>query len=533
MKKRCLIFPTVSVFCWCLLLTSLFPSMLKAAPMDDYRIEILPASAELVLMFSYPVKYDVWSTNQNRVIDFDRAVNISDLEIANKRLSFWVKNISASYDRLILQLQPGVEIDLSVDGYNLSIVFRLKKSGLKTKGSRKHEEHSAAPINRRSNNLALERVGARLDLESGLVVEARDRYKALLELYPTSTQLMLDLASVEEKLHNWREALRLYRQAEVLMPHSLPITWAKQSLLRTYGSRVSATLNYNKIGNDYRQIKAEVQGRQLLEKGHVWFVDYALWDVENDFATRRINGEVKPFDGQRNSLRLGVETLFYAGEQTLSFFMGENHPGLAWGYQWANNSGLFGVELDWRVPWFETSEAMADSGSRHRLAIKYEKVLSSRLGLNSSVSINSYGLDDVDNVVKSFRLQIDTRYKLPGLAQKFSVGYSLDKETFFSRTERVDIGNVPFIILPLDSHEQHVFILGWENKFSDRTIFESYFGYEYDRLRKADAPFVRLHLSYRPKPRLEMNANIETGLSTYNEGSDDFLSVGGNVSWFF
>jgi hypothetical protein len=75
--------------------------------------------------------------------------------------------------------------------------------------------------------------------------------------------------------------------------------------------------------------------------------------------------------------------------------------------------------------------------------------------------------------------------------------------------------------------------LGWENKFSDRTIFESYFGYEYDRLRKADAPFVRLHLSYRPKPRLEMNVNIETGLSTYNEGSDDFLSVGGNVSWFF
>jgi len=139
MKIHFLVSIFVRVFGWGLLFISIFSSISMAASTDDYRIEILPASAELVLMFSHPVNYEVWQTNRGRVIDFDRAINLSDLKMASKRLSFWVKNISASYDRLLLQLQPGVDIDLAVDGYNLSIVFRLKKTGLEKNGLEKIE----------------------------------------------------------------------------------------------------------------------------------------------------------------------------------------------------------------------------------------------------------------------------------------------------------------------------------------------------------------------------------------------------------
>jgi len=383
------------------------------------------------------------------------------------------------------------------------------------------------------SNLALERVNARLDFESGRIVEARDRYKTLLELYPTKTQLMLDLASVEEKSHNWREALRLYQRAEVLMPHSLAITWAKQNLLHTYGSRVTTSVSYNKIGSNNTQIKAGVQGRRLLENGHVWLVDYFLWDVDNDFAIRRVNGDIESFDGRRHSLSLGVQTAFFAGEQKLSFFAGQKKPGLAWAYQRAENYGLFGAQIDLRVPWFETSEALAGYGSRNRLAINYENTFFNKLYLNSNGSLNYYGLDGIDNAAKSYRVQMDVRYSLVELRDGFLVGYSLDKEKPYLLKTRIDSTGVRFVSLPLDDREQHVFIFGWEKKIDGMYVFESYLGYEYDRLRNTNAPFFRLHLNYQPKPNFEVSANIETGLSTYNEGSDDFLSFGGSISWYF
>ncbi len=527
MKKYCAGHRGFRVFVYGLFLIGGLVSIAKAGAINDYSVKVLPDTAEMVLLLSYPVNYQVIKTSEGRELHFDRAINLSDLKAANYQLSFWVEEISASYDVLQLRLKPNVETDLSMVGYNISIVFRMKQAVVE-----KNAEYIAIP-EKHKTNLALERVNARLAFESGHIIEAQDRYSELLKLHPRNTQLMLGLGGVEEKLHNWREALQLYLQAEELMPYSLSITVAKQNLLRTYGSRMTGSINYRKIGSDNTQVKVGLQGRQLMKSNQVWFVDYYLWNVDNKFATRRINGDLKTFSGQQHDLSLGVEALLFSGEQKISFFAGKKHPGLAWAYQQTGDYGLLGVKFDWHVPWLETSEALAGYGSRDRLAIVYENTFFKKLNVSSTISVNNYGLDEADDTTKSYRLQLGAYYNLQELGQGFSVAYSLDREKVYSQTEKIDSLGDTFILFPLDDREQHVFVFGWENTFDSRYIFQSYIGYEYDRRRSASAPFIRLNLNYRPRPRLEMNVNIESGLSTYNEGSDDFLTLGAGLNWYF
>lgn len=527
MKKYYLACKGIYFLACCLFLIVSFTSIAKASSANSYSINILPDSAEMVLLLSYPVNYQVLKTNEGREFHFDRAINLSDLKPANKQLSFWVKEISASYDVLQLRLKPNVEVNLQVDGNYISIIFRMGKTADENKGK-------CVPIHGKSKaNLSLERVNARLAFESGEIEEARDRYSALLKSHPKNTQLMLGLAGVEEKLHNWRETLYLYLQAEELKPYSLSITSSKQDLLRAYGSRITSSINYRQIGGDNTQVRIGLHGRQLMKNNQVWFVDYYLWDVDNELATRRINGDLKTFSGQQHDLSLGVESPLFAGEQTISFFAGKKYPGLAWAFQQAGDYGLLGVQLDWRVPWLETSEALANYGYRDQIAIMYENTFLKKVHISSTVSVNSYGLDEADNATKSYRLQLEVYYDLQELGKGFSIAYSLDRERIYSQVEKIDSSGDVFVLFPLDDREQHVFVFGWENTFANRYMVQSHIGYEYDRRRSASAPFVRLDLNYRPRPKFEMNANIESGLSTYNEGSDNFLTLGANLSWYF
>lgn len=523
---------TVSVrahaFIWCLLIVSNLLPVTLASSINYYRINLLSNTAEMILMLSQPVNYEVMQRDQERVLKFNRAVNLFDLKLANGRLSSWVSDISSSYDTLQIELQPDVDMDLRVEGNNLRIVFRKKKNEIE-----KNIVSDTSQLTGAKSNLALERVNARLNFESGKIVDARDQYRSLLLLHPSEPELMLDLASVETNLYDWREALHLYQQAEVLMPHSLAVTREKQALLRAYGSRVTTAVSYNKIDRNNTQVRVGVHGRQLLTSSAVVFADYVLWDVDDELATRRVNGDIETFEGQRHSLGLGFESRLFDGEQKLAVVVGSKKLGLAWNYQWAKNIGLFSFQADWRVPWYETSEAMAGYGSRDRLALNYSKTFFDRFNLSSSVSVNYYGLDGMEKATNSYRLQVDTRYRLTAFRDGFSVGYSLDKESVFSEAVSTDASGESFVLLPLDDREQHLFTLWWEKRFASKYFFESNIGFEYDRLRDVSSPYIFLNLNYQPNPRFEMNAYIESGLSTYNGGSDEFLSIGGILNWYF
>ena len=507
---------------WVFILMSAYPSLSKAMPETHFRIAMSHPSAELVLMFSHPPVYVVRDTRQGQVINFDHPLALSDLTLANKRLSVWVKNVAASYDTLLLQLHQGVTLEQKVSGNDLHLIFTLGKTEINT---------SEAELSRIS--LELERLNTLLMLDAGDIEDACDHLKDLLEIHPENIQLMLDIARVEERLHNWRQALGLYELAHALKPYSPSIERAKASLLRTYGSRIRTEAIHNQVGSDNAQLIAKIQGRKLMSNGYVWSLDYTLWDIENDYGVRHIDGEIKPFYGQRNVLNLGLETELFSGEQKIMLFAGDKQSGLGWSYGDAGDYGWAGVQLAWRAPWYEYSEALLYYAYRDRVALNYSNTFGKNISFTSGISTNRYGLDELGEAVKSNQLQMGIRYWMLSAGTGFSLGYALDKENTYSHLELMDSQGNLFRPLPLESREQQVVDLGWNNRLAEYYYLATHLGYEFDLLRDVTAPFGRLTLSYQRGADFEASLNVQTGLTNYNEGSDNFFSIGGSLSWFF
>lgn len=270
-----------------------------------------------------------------------------------------------------------------------------------------------------------------------------------------------------------------------------------------------------------------------MDNGNVWSLDFMLWDVENDFGVRHINGEIKPFNGQRHILSLGLETEFISGEQKILLLAGDKQTGFGWSYGDAGDYGWAGIQLYWRSPWYETPEAISGYGYRDRVAVNYSNTFWKNISFTSELSANRYGLDELGEAVKSYQLQLGVRYWLLSAGNGFSLGYALDREDTFDHVELVDSQGNLFSPLPLDSREQQVVDFGWNNRLAENYYLETYLGYEFDFLRDVSAPFGRLALSYQKGQDFEASVNVQTGLTNYNGGSDNFFSFGGNLNWFF
>lgn len=512
------------IFTICLLLLSIVSSLSFAAPRADYQIKIFDKGAELTLVFPAPVEYTLKQMNQNRVLSFNEPLDISDLQVARKTLDPWLQEISASYDSLLLKLRKGVEIGLSNNEHLLHIKFNnAEKNFTDDLSVRQHQQP----------NSSFERVKARLLYETGKITQSRQRYYSLLKLHPKNTGLMLDLASVEERLNNWREALYWYQQAESLKPYDYSAIRDKQNLLRAHGSGIKTRVQYSRIGKDNTQVKTEINARQLVKSGQIWFADYALWNVDNNFITQSVNGSRQTFDGVRYSVGLGVESRLFDGEQITSLFLDQENIGAGLSYKITNNVGSFNVYLDWQRPWLETSEALAGIGFQDRLGFQYETSLLKNFNVRSNLSVNSYGLKGIDNASKSYRLIAEASYWFAWLPDEFYVAYSFDREYVYSLIENIDSSGKKFTVFPIDEHALHRIVFGWNTTFSNLFLFESLVGFEQDQIRNAQAPFVQFNLTYRPRPKFEVHANIESGLTTYNEGNDDFLTFGAGMNWYF
>ncbi|MDH5393521.1 MAG: hypothetical protein OEY11_10075 [Gammaproteobacteria bacterium] len=504
-----------------LIVTAAFSLITKAAYAASYSVKIALPDAELILNFDRSPGYKLHHSQQTQVIEFDHALDLPELQPAFKKLSAWLQTLSASYDAMLLRLQPGVTVALTVNDNSLHILLKSDR-----------EKHSPVRAPAKSS-LALERVAAFLKMESGQPSVAAADLRALIEHYPKQAQLLLDMASVEQRLGRWREALALYERAEVLMPYSSIIKQSKASLLREYGSRLGTEVIYSTVGSQDTQYITTLQARKLMTNGYVWSLDYQRRDAKEEFDIRHSSGEIKAFEGERHHLSLGLESALNSGQQILSVFAGAKEPGLGWAYLHAGDYGQSAIEVAWTQPWYEIPEALVGYGYQHRLALSHTKIFWRQFSLSSDISFNRYGLEGVDDAAKSNRLQLYSRYWFVKPGSGFSFGYALDWEDVFYHAEREDAMANVFMPLPLASRELQVMDWGWNNRLMNKLLLAVQLGYEYERKRETSAPFGRITLNYQPDSGFEASANIQTGLSSYRGGEDEFVNVGGSIIWFF
>ncbi len=487
------------------------------AAASAYEVMAEGDNATLVLHLKAPPDYKIRQTDKGRVLNFQHPLDLPDMSPAAKRLQRWLQSLWAGYDALLVKPQPGVQVRIERAGNDLMI----------------HLEAGGEPPGTPKSRYPLERVEALLLLKSGKVLEARQRFADLVARHPGKVQPLLDLAGAEERLGRWRQALDAYEHALKIAPDSLEVAKARSRLRRVYGSRVKGGASYLSVGNDETRRMGRLEGRYLAGNGMVLALEYELRDAKVDVPIHRVDGRLSRFKGQRYSLALHLEQSLGRGEQRVSLFAGDKTVGLGWRYRLPGDDNQTEISLEWRKPWYESSEALAGYGARDRIALHHDRRLNKKVSLSAGASYNRYGLEDLSDAARSVRLQGGVRYYWSVEKPEISFGYNLDWEDMQDQAVRVDGAGQRFFPLPLEDREQHTIDAVWRNALNEHLVLGAQVGFEYDRRRDAQAPFGRLQLDYDPSEDFTATLNLETGLSSYRGGDDSFYRIGGDLTWRF
>ena len=504
-------------------LSYVFYCCLAQASTPEYEVSKAKGKAELRLRFNEAPNFSEQRSEMGVVLKFKHSLGQLDLSSAQKKLQPWVQSLWSSYDSILIKPAAGVSLVAKQSNAELTLVFsKAAKSSVVPRASQT------------SNQLAVERAKAILTMESGQPLQAKEKLEQLMKRSPRSVPVKLDLARVEEKLNNWRNALTLYNQSLAIKPRSTSISEAKTRLLRQYGNQVSVGAEYMEFGDASSQLILNMfRGQKLLKERTLLAIDYDRIDAEEDLGVRRVNGALAPFDAIRHRLSLQVATAFQKGEQRLSVFSGSKTLGLGWAYAQASNYGLSEFDVEWKRPWFETPEAIISYGHRKRLALKHGNTLRKKLTVYGEISLNRYGLEDFSKAASSQRVELGGRYPFQVGNEKLSAGYSIDLENVKVETTRRNRFSAPYAPLPLLDREQHVLDIGWMKKIKPDLHIDTQLGIEHDRKRRATAPFSRLMLKATPKKDFTWNISLQSGLSNYRGQDERFFRVGGGAHLVF
>jgi len=247
-----------------------------------------------------------------------------------------------------------------------------------------------------------------------------------------------------------------------------------------------------------------------------------------------ITGEMQSYDVVRHQYRFAAEIPTGEGLQSFFLYGGGKDLGVGWAYSQSNDNGTGLLGINFKEPWYETSEAIFGYGYRDQIEIAYRKSILDQAIIYSEFSLNQYGLDGIDDAADSYRVQLGGRYTFKPISNGFSIGYGLDLEDIRNRASSTDKMQQQFFPLTLESREMHVLDLGWHKNLKKNYLsFNSRLGYEYDRQSESHAPFGQIIILYRIKRFLEWSFDFQTGLPSYLDLDESYIRVGSNLTYFF
>jgi len=493
-----------------------------AEPDKGYRITVNEESAKLTLIFRESVKYRLRYTEKGYLLSFDRRIAYLDLSGALNKLSPWVQTMWVGYDTLIIKPKSNISAKFNkLD--NMVIVLFMPKSTVSIERN---------TIDTTNSGLALGRAKALLALKSERPGEARQMIMGLIKNSPENVLLILDLARIEESAGRWREALALYKKANKLQPYSINIIAAKKRLLNAHGTKIAVAAEYADVGNLTIE-KATLLDGQVLVNNTIFSMDYIRLNAKDEAMIQPITGEMQSYDVVRHQYSFAAEIPTGEGLQSFFLYGGGKDLGAGWAYSLANDNGTGLLGINFKEPWYETSEAIFDYGYRDQIEIAYRKSVLGQAIIYSELSLNQYGLDSVDDAAESYRIQLGGRYTFKPISNGFSIGYGLDLEDIRNRASGTDIWQQQFFPLTLESREMHVLDFGWHQNLKNYLSFNSRLGYEYDRQSESHAPFGQIILLYRIKQALEWSFDFQTGLPSYLDRDERYIRVGSNLTYFF
>lgn len=502
------------------------PAVAQQAPPPSAKMSAQRSETAAALTLAWPgaVKLvDAQVVGQEVKLRFDRPLGTVPLDKIPELLVGWVDNVLYGYDSVLLIANPGATADIE-----------KRPNGARVAFARKPPDKAAQAAAALADRAATQRLGnlaAAVDLEQGRVRKARAALSELVQADPRDAQSVRLLASAEERLGRWREALRLSNHALTFSPGDPDLARNKARLLYAHGDFVRADYDVFAVRNADTQRVSKVSGRSNM--GSDGLLTYAVERrrVDADQVTRP-DGASRPFHGYRSQANIAFTKDWRNLQSTkVSLFAADVTLGAGLLHEWRGDDRTLRFGGHWREPAFSLLEGVVEGGWRSRVFIEWEERLSRRWAASGSAGLAAYGLDGEDGqLASSATLSGSLVYILREADPLVALGYALDAEYVRDSKFYYDSFGTAFHPMSVSTREVHSLQASFERALSDYLTWSLFGGYSWDR-RSKGAPFASVALRYEPLADLELGLRASRARATARGSADAVSSAGGYMTW--
>lgn len=381
---------------------------------------------------------------------------------------------------------------------------------------------------RRQQELRLQLLYARIELETNQQSDAIKRLNALQQYYPNDPQLLSFMANAQNFVGNHRKALGLVKQAQTLSPENEDLRLFRRSIEREHSDHVKLDHAWKRTGNTDEQITSFSGNIGMTDDTEFGF--NLQNDEMNASQVRRADGFISDFDYSRQRGEVFVAHYLDNGSRMQASVFGNNDTaggGLYFGFP--NSLGRSELLGEYHRPYWDFVEAVAENATRDRVGVKHVSNVTPRTTFVAETSYNNYNIDSQDNVAKTALLRATLVHALNVKDPYFAIGYGFDKEHIFDVDTAIDSRGSGYRPFPMFGREIH-FVSGILQQYLTDTLrADIVAGYAYDRLGE-HGPQVEARLTQDFSDQLEGQVRASYGLESNN--SDNSVSVvGGHLKY--
>jgi tetratricopeptide (TPR) repeat protein len=465
---------------------------------------------------------------KNLLLLFEEPIQTQGLDNIVKAVPGWIKSVKSGYDSFLIQTVNFSAFQVLKD--KNKIIVQIKRLP-PTQVQRTDTEDKEL-----------------LHLESSLLLqtnkfEAHSRLTQMLEAHPKDPKIMADLASVEERLGRWRQAIKHYECALGLDPGNIDNLRAKSFLHGRYGPQVRVEQYYLDTANLEVQTISRISARQSYCSNFTVGVSFENRVINDNLNRILINGQSQVFQGNRRRWSSYVEKAHDFSTTRLSIVGQDTQPGASLEHRRQLRLGEISLAGIYHEPYWNFVEGLVNEGTADRMRFQWfyqgnspiigkyksKNPFSGSLG----VSLNRYGVEDDNNVAESVKLLAELRYQVIRLWPWLSVGYQFSSEYVNLTESRIDSTGENFNPLPIQNTQIQSWDVSLSSQINNHLRYDLSTGFRFDNRVNSKGPFVFFDLIYDSLANIEIGASIQFDQETARGTNNTFTQIGTFLTWKF
>lgn len=435
----------------------------------------------------------------------------------------WIESIEHGYDSVLIAAKPGFELRFTPTSATGVAVLAA--------GGGNGRNMTAQERMQRQQDLRLQLLYARMELESGQDRQALARLHQLRPHFPRDAQLLGYTANVENFTGNWPQALSLLDSAQSLTPENEDLAALRRDIEQLHAQEVKLDHTYRRIGDSDEQITT-LSGRVRVT--HDTEVGIRLQNDELDASQvrRSRDGAIEDFDVSRQQGELYAAHYFGNGDRLkAAFFANTDTVGAGAYYAFNNPAGRTEAIAEYQKPYWDFVEAVAEEATRSRVGARHVANLDERTTVSGEVSVNQYNIAVDNDAASTVLVRANVVRRVRDANPTVALGYGFDGEYLLDEEKRDLPNGDVYRSFPIVSREIHYPNVIVQQDFTDTTRGELVAGWAFDRLGD-HGPQVEGKLTQDITDDVEAQIRASYGLET-QDTDQNVTRVGGHMRYKF